>query len=45
MYDTVFDTRKTEKLAEHVDSFDLSAAGDKMPSGLLTESSIEGAQG
>ena len=33
----VFDTRKTEKLAEHVDSFDLSADGEKMLLGLLPE--------
>ncbi|WP_158942286.1 S41 family peptidase [Granulicella sp. S190] len=33
----VFDTRKTEKLAEHVDSFDLSADGEKMLLGLLPD--------
>jgi tricorn protease len=37
----VFDTRKTEKLAEHVDSFDLSADGEKMLLGLLPESPAE----
>jgi tricorn protease len=41
----VFDTRKTEKLAEHVDSFDLSADGEKMLLGLLPESPAEGPQG
>jgi len=34
----VFDTRKTEKLSEHIDSFDLSADGEKMLLGLLPES-------
>jgi tricorn protease len=41
----VFDTRKTEKLAEHVDSFDLSADGEKMLLGLLPESLVEDPQG
>jgi tricorn protease len=35
----VFDTRKTEKLAERVASFDLSADGEKMLLGLMPESS------
>jgi tricorn protease len=40
----VFDTRKTEKLSEHVDSFDLSADGEKMLLALLPESPVEDAQ-
>jgi tricorn protease len=41
----VFDTRKTEKIAEHVDSFDLSADGDKMLLGLVPEASGDSPQG
>jgi tricorn protease len=41
----VFDTRKTEKLAEHVASFDLSADGEKMLLGLAPESSGAGDSG
>jgi len=38
----VFDTRKTEKLAERVASFDLSADGEKMLLALLPESTSAG---
>jgi tricorn protease len=37
----VFDTRKTEKLAERVDSFNLSADGEKMLLALLPEAAGE----
>jgi tricorn protease len=41
----VFDTRKTEKLAERVASFDLSADGEKMLLGLSPERPGGGTQG